>query len=349
MTSIDLELATRTIAAGIPVGIILVARDGRVTYANREACRILDTTEDELARTSRDCNVASSLARRSDLRTARQETCSHSIQVATPRGSPVYLQVSPTSLADNDTETRTLVTFRDVTRHVRLERQMHAQDAISASLRGDGDLPAVLEVAARQACTIFDASFASISMPYPSGRGLTLAAAYESDGGSFDQPWPSDAVLKEVMCSSAARLIDGPAFPRPDGEEEDTSVGCGYVIPIASKQLAIGVLSIAMPDGHPHHRADDFAAAVDFAATLARSVEFGLKSLEKEHRAKLATRQLEDALECRVVIEQAKGMLAGIHRISVGEAMYRIRGYASRSGRPIHAVAADIVDRRIFV
>ena len=55
------------------------------------------------------------------------------------------------------------------------------------------------------------------------------------------------------------------------------------------------------------------------------------------------TRQLETALTSRIVIEQAKGVLAERHGIAVDEAFERLRRASRNSGRKIHDVAGEIV------
>lgn len=349
MSSVDLELAARTVGEGMAVGIILMASDGQISYANAHACRILDTTEDELARTGRDCAVLQTLAGRGDFDEGQPGVCPRALRVVTRRGSPVYLEVSPVAFWGNASNRCTLVTLVDITSRVRLERRMEADSAISSALLRHDNLLSVLELAARHACTLFDACFASITMPYPSGRGLTLAAAHGATGSTVQPGWPSDSLLQEVLWSSTPRLIEGPGTILPEEAETDPTIGFGYVIPITSEEMTIGVLSIATPTGHPSHEEEGFAAAVDYCSALGQSIGMGLESAEKEHRADRATRQLEEALVSRVTIEQAKGMVAAIHDIGTEEAMDRIRAYARNHQRPIQSVAIDVVGRRILV
>lgn len=56
------------------------------------------------------------------------------------------------------------------------------------------------------------------------------------------------------------------------------------------------------------------------------------------------TRQLETALVSRIVIEQAKGILAERNGIGVEEAFERLRHEARSARRKIHEVAADVVN-----
>jgi hypothetical protein len=56
------------------------------------------------------------------------------------------------------------------------------------------------------------------------------------------------------------------------------------------------------------------------------------------------TRQLEAALLSRIVIEQAKGILAERHGVGVDEAFELLRGSARSGQRKIHELAEEIVN-----
>lgn len=55
------------------------------------------------------------------------------------------------------------------------------------------------------------------------------------------------------------------------------------------------------------------------------------------------TIQLQTALESRIVIEQAKGIIAAREAISPDEAFHKIRGQARSERRKLHDLAAEIV------
>ncbi|WP_448616455.1 GAF and ANTAR domain-containing protein [Modestobacter sp. URMC 112] len=56
--------------------------------------------------------------------------------------------------------------------------------------------------------------------------------------------------------------------------------------------------------------------------------------------------QLQGALNSRVVLEQAKGMLAERTGVGVDQAFARMRDHARRSGQSLHDVAAAVVEQR---
>ncbi len=56
--------------------------------------------------------------------------------------------------------------------------------------------------------------------------------------------------------------------------------------------------------------------------------------------------QLERALESRVVIEQAKGILAERHALSIDAAFEALRGAARTNGMRLHRLARQVVASR---
>lgn len=72
------------------------------------------------------------------------------------------------------------------------------------------------------------------------------------------------------------------------------------------------------------------------AAYLANSRSF-------EEQSETA-RQLQGALDSRVIIEQAKGKLAERHGIGVEEAFQRLRGHSRSTRTKLRQVAADLIN-----
>ena len=109
--------------------------------------------------------------------------------------------------------------------------------------------------------------------------------------------------------------------------------------PIPYSTEAVGVVAVYASAVHPWTEAEQEAivAFTDLAAMLI------LNAMEASERGRLAV-ELQVALDSRVVIEQAKGVLVGRHGLSPREAFQRLRGFARDQRRPLTEVAKAVVD-----
>jgi hypothetical protein len=111
-----------------------------------------------------------------------------------------------------------------------------------------------------------------------------------------------------------------------------------YAIPLRVRGRAIGVLALFDNDAVSldretlailEHICDVAAATIDLTYQI--------------NQARLLISQLQTALDSRVVLEQAKGILAERMKIDFPTAFQEIRNHARREQRPVHHVAADII------
>lgn len=81
------------------------------------------------------------------------------------------------------------------------------------------------------------------------------------------------------------------------------------------------------------------SAVVELSRAMANAVSLGVSAFRERERAD----QLQYALHSRVVIEQAKGMLAERLNIPVGDAFELLRGYSRNHNTKVHDVARDVL------
>jgi len=81
--------------------------------------------------------------------------------------------------------------------------------------------------------------------------------------------------------------------------------------------------------------------AAELLAAMATSFVRNASALAQAERIR---EQLQQALESRVVIEQATGMIANANHISVDQAFALLRNYARSRQARIHDVARAVVD-----
>jgi transcriptional regulator with GAF, ATPase, and Fis domain len=88
---------------------------------------------------------------------------------------------------------------------------------------------------------------------------------------------------------------------------------------------------------------------VNAAHVLADVATSYLVNGSKVRQLEQLTEQLQHALDSRVIIEQAKGVVAARDGISVEEAFHRIRGHARRHNTTVRTVADAIVNVGLHV
>ena len=76
---------------------------------------------------------------------------------------------------------------------------------------------------------------------------------------------------------------------------------------------------------------------------LADVATIGILQERSIHRGEVLTEQLQSALNSRVVIEQAKGVLAQLHDMTVSEAFELLRTHARRTRQRLVDVASAVV------
>ncbi len=105
---------------------------------------------------------------------------------------------------------------------------------------------------------------------------------------------------------------------------------------------ANGVLNVAIRAGR------EWSASHAVVLTgLADLVSARAKHHEEWERLQRTTAQLQHALEARVIVEQAKGIVAERRGVTVEQALALMRRNARGRGRTLKAVAADVVAGRL--
>jgi len=109
-------------------------------------------------------------------------------------------------------------------------------------------------------------------------------------------------------------------------------------IPMRLSSQIIGALNLY--SSMPREWSEEDLAAATVLADVATSYVINASKMRQQQQL---SEQLQQALESRVVIEQAKGITAQQHAVSVDEAFALIRRHARRNNASIRAVAGAIV------
>ena len=115
-------------------------------------------------------------------------------------------------------------------------------------------------------------------------------------------------------------------------------------IPMMAADTCIGALNL-----YRHAPGEWPADELEIARVLADMASgYIVNARTLSAHEQLAT-QLQYALNSRVIIEQAKGVLAAQTETTTEEAFNVMRQYARRNGRKLHDVAHDIVERTLTI
>jgi GAF domain-containing protein len=127
-------------------------------------------------------------------------------------------------------------------------------------------------------------------------------------------------------------------WPSFSGAAVQRSLAAVLASPIPYSDQAVGVVTVFASQPHEWTEAER-EAVVAFTELVAMLI---LNAMEAKERGRLAG-ELQGALDSRVVIEQAKGVLVGRHAITPRQAFERLRGQARDQRRPISQVAQTVV------
>jgi ANTAR domain len=187
------------------------------------------------------------------------------------------------------------------------------------ALAGRDDLAGVLEEVVGAAATLLHADGAGLMLLYEDG-GLRWVTATGSDELAFEQ--------------AQRDLGEGPCIDAPDRDEVVWSTD----LPGDAR----------WPAGRHLHRADQPATAVEPGrrwrdACLRHRARPPAGTATDASRKRELADQLQQALDRRVLIEQAKGVLIARMGVSADEAFALIRSTARSGNRRVADVAGDVI------
>jgi GAF domain-containing protein len=152
-----------------------------------------------------------------------------------------------------------------------------------------------------------------------------------------------DAFLsgERVTVPDLARDERWPTF-RPATLEVGMHAVAGIPMPLGEQR--IGALNLYRRTPREWH-----ADALDDAQLLADMATGYVLNTRALHEREQLAEQLQQALDSRVIIEQAKGVIAERHGIATPAAFEKLRRHARSSHEKVHDVARAVVDGRLQV
>ncbi len=141
----------------------------------------------------------------------------------------------------------------------------------------------------------------------------------------------------EVVCVTDVRM-ETTRWPEFAAAASRLGVAGVAGIPMRLTNQTIGALNLYAREPRQWSEED-----VTVAAVLADVATSYVINASKMHQQQQLSQQLQQALESRVVIEQAKGITAQRQTVTVDEAYHLMRGHARNNNASIRAVAEAIV------
>lgn len=141
-----------------------------------------------------------------------------------------------------------------------------------------------------------------------------------------------------VTCADLAAVPQ--QWPRFAHAAHKAGFAAVHAFPLRLRDQTLGAMNLfsQAPTALPEE-----TAAV--AQALADVSTIGITHERTLRQHQLVTEQLQYALNNRVIIEQAKGMLAERARISLNEAFNRMRAYARNHNQQLSAIALQVIDQ----
>jgi GAF domain-containing protein len=165
---------------------------------------------------------------------------------------------------------------------------------------------------------------------------LELLALRNSEGPALDSYRACESIVNLDVDQAGRR------WPLFQAAMRDMGFQVCHTLPLQLRGQALGALDLFCST-------ESFLSDDDQAVgqALCEVVAVGLLQERDRRETEALTLQLQDALTSRVVIEQAKGMLAVRGGIDVETAFAVMRGWARRNRRPLAETAAAVVDGRL--
>jgi GAF domain-containing protein len=215
---------------------------------------------------------------------------------------------------------------------------------LADTLVADFDVVELLTLLMDRCIDILDVEAAGILLASPDGdlrvmasssdaiRVLELFELQNHEGPCFDCYHTGQPVLSADLTS------EGQQWPRFALEALAAGFHAVHSLPMRLRGAVIGALNLFSARAGAMRRADvDAAQALTDVATIAILHDRAARD------AQLVNEQLDRALNSRIVIEQAKGMVAERTGLNVDEAFSMLRRHARNHNLRLSALATDVV------
>ena len=213
------------------------------------------------------------------------------------------------------------------------------------TLVADFDVIDFLHTLAERCVQLLDVDAAGLMLADQSGQLHATAASSEnarllelfelqSDAGPCVDCFKTGAPVVNADLDANAQ-----AWPRFAEAAQATGFTSVHALPLRLRDTVIGALNLFCSRPGPLSEQD-----VRIGQALADVATIGILAQRNIHQADLLTAQLQSALTSRVIIEQAKGVLAERHKITVDVAFSLLRRHARNNNLQLSDLARDLAE-----
>lgn len=167
-------------------------------------------------------------------------------------------------------------------------------------------------------------------------RLLELFQLQNNEGPCLDCYRMGQEVLVADLPNETERW---PRFVAEAARQDFRSV---HALPLRLRADTIGALNLFHARPRPLSDED-----LRVGQALADVATIGILQERTIHRTETLSEQLQDALNSRVIIEQAKGVLAEKGKLDMDAAFIRLRGFSRLNNRRLSELARDVVDGNV--
>ena len=229
----------------------------------------------------------------------------------------------------------------------REERLSGAFVDLADTLVDDFDVLDFLHSLATHCIALLDVDEAGLMLADGSGRLVVAASSTEQvrllelfevqndEGPCLDCYASGEPVVVDDLATDQP-----PTWPRFGAEATAAGFRSVVALPLRLRNETIGALNLFRAAPGPLVEEDR-----SLAQALADVATIGILQERGSSRRELLARQLQEALSSRIVIEQAKGVLAERADVHVDAAFQLLRGYARSHGLQLSEVARRVVAR----
>ena len=224
-------------------------------------------------------------------------------------------------------------------------------ERFAAALTGGYGIGDVLHNLTGEMAEVLDLTGAGVTLVHH-GRQRFVTAAVEAVANveRVQENWQRGPCVDAAASASpvAVRDIDaegaGTRWPKYIAAAKSVGIRAVAGIPMLAEERAIGAVDLY--DGRPRDwSAEDLRVATIFARIATAYLTHASAAQQQQRTAE----QLQQALNTRLIVEQAKGVLATKQGTTVDEAFQALRTYARAHNARIHDVSHAVVDGDLII